>query len=189
MARPSFKDCNLFFFDCETGGLDPRVADCVEVACIVTKSNGRDVVDEYVAKVNPKLPVDPGAAKVNGYAAEKWAAEGAIEMDAAMFRMLSMARDAVFVAHNAPFDWGFFQTAMSLRAQRWPGDYHRICTVSLSVPLLQSGRVPNLKLNTIAEYFGVVHEGQHTAMGDVRACRDVYRKLSELYAPLFAQAA
>lgn len=188
MARPSFKDCNLFFFDCETGGLDPRVADCVEVACIVTDATGRDIRGEYSAKVNPKLPVDPGAARVNGYNAEKWAAEGAIEMDEAMFRMLTLARDAVFVAHNAPFDWGFFQMAMSLRSQRWPGDYHRICTVALSVPLLQAGRVTNLKLNSIAEHFGVPHEGQHTAMGDVAACRGVYLKLSELYAPLFAAA-
>jgi DNA polymerase III epsilon subunit-like protein len=177
------KDCNLFFFDCETGGLNPAVADMVEVACIVTDPSGQLVLNEYSAKVIPKKPVDAGAARINGYTTEKWAAE-AIDLDIAMVKMLGLGRDAVFVAHNTPFDWSFFEMAMAQRSQRWNGDYHKIDTVALATPLLKAGHVPNLKLVTLSAHFGIEHEA-HRAMGDARACREVYLKLMEMYASVF----
>ncbi len=187
MARPTLRECNRFFFDCETGGLSPFVADMVQVACVVTDPSGVNIIDQYEAKVIPKKPVDAKAASINGYNAEKWAAEGAVELDVALFRMLSMARNSTFVAHNVAFDWGFFELALAKRNQRWPGDYHRICTVALSLPLLQAGKVPNQKLTTLSEYFGVKHDAAHDAMSDVEACRGVYVKLMEVYEPLFAK--
>jgi len=181
--RPAMKDCNLFFFDCETGGLNPTACDMVEVACIVTDPTGQTVLNEYYAKVIPKKPVDSVAARINGYTTEKWAAEG-INLDTAMVKMLGLARESVFVSHNVPFDWSFFDMAMAQRAQRWPGDYHKIDTVALATPLLKAGHIPNLKLVTLTEHFGIEHEA-HRAMGDAKACRDVYLKLMELYGPLF----
>jgi DNA polymerase III subunit epsilon len=177
------KDCNLFFFDCETGGLNPSTCDMVEVACIVTDPSGHDVLHEYSAKVIPKKPVDPGAARVNGYTREKWAAE-AVELDGPMVHMLGLGRDAVFVAHNTPFDWSFFEMAMSQRGQRWNGDYHKIDTIALATPLLKAGRIPNLKLVTLTEHFGIEHEA-HRALGDAHACRAVYLKLMEMYETVF----
>ena len=182
--RPAMKDCKLFFFDSETGGFDAAVCDMVEVACIVTDPTGRNVLEEYSAKVFPKKPVDPGAAAVNGYTREKWATE-AIELDAAMIKLLTMGKDAVFCAHNVPFDWSFFTAAMNQRKQRWNGDYHKIDTVALSVPLLKHGKIPNLKLVTLTEYFGIDHEA-HRAMGDARACQQVYVKLMDIYDRAFA---
>lgn len=181
--RPAMKDCNLFFFDCETGGLNPAVADMVEVACIVTDPSGQHVLNEYSAKVIPKKPVDPGAARINGYTTEKWASE-AIDLDIAMVKMLGLGRDSVFVAHNTPFDWSFFEMAMAQRSQRWNGDYHKIDTVALATPLLKAGHVPNLKLVTLSAHFGIEHEA-HRAMGDARACREVYLKLMEMYVSVF----
>lgn len=182
--RPPIGELNLFFFDCETGGLSPAQADMLEVACLVTDPTGQTILDEYSTKVFPQRPVDPQAAAVNGYTQEKWASE-AVQLDEAMFKMLRMARNALFTAHNAPFDWGFFEHAMAKRAMRWPSDYHRIDTVALALPLLRTKAVPNLKLATLTHYFNVPHEDAHTALSDARACRGVYLKLMELYAPLF----
>jgi DNA polymerase-3 subunit epsilon len=182
--RPPIKDLNLFFFDSETGGLSPLTSDMIEVACVVTDPTGQIVQDEYCAKVYPERPVDPGAARINGYTQEKWAAE-AITLDAAMVRMLKMAQNTLFTAHNAPFDWGFFEHAMAKRAMRWPSDYHRVDTVALAFPLLRAGMVPNLKLTTLTEDFNIPHDNAHTALSDARACRGVYLKLMERYAPLF----
>ena len=182
MGRPPASKCNLFFFDCETGGLSPREADMLEVACIVTDPTGVTVIGEYSAKVFPKKPVHPKAAAVNGYTIEKWATE-AVELDTAMVTMLGMAQNAMFVAHNTGFDWSFFERAMAQRYQRWPGDYHRPDTVALAMPLLMADKVPNLKLETLAKYFGISHEAAHTALSDVRVCRQVYLKLMSLYLP------
>ena len=180
--RKPLRDYNLFFFDCETGGLKVHEADMVEVGCILTDPTGRTVIEEYSAKVFPKKPVQTRAAEVNGYTPEKWAAE-AVELDGPMFQMIRMARNAIFTAHNTPFDWAFFEKAMDERYMKWPSDYHRWDTVSLAVPLLYSGRVPNLKLETLAAYFGIEHVA-HRALGDVRATREVFLRLMELQAPV-----
>ena len=186
MARPaSHKDYNLFFFDSETGGLNTHEADLVEVAAILTDPTGKVVLEEYSAKVLPKKPVNPRAAAVNGYNAEKWATE-AIPLDHAMVKLLSMARNAFMVAHNVQFDWAFLEAAMMERMQRWTGDHRKICTMTLSHPLLAMEKVPNLKLGTLAEYFKVPHENAHTALADVRACRGLYLKLMDAYVPALA---
>ena len=183
--RPPIDEMNLFFFDSETGGLNPATTDMIDVAVILTDPTGKTVLDEYNTKVKPVRPVEPGAAAVNGYTQEKWAS--AISLDEAMFRLLKMARNARFVAHNAAFDWGYVEMALAKRMMRWPGDYHRICTMMLAEPLLHAKIVPNAKLVTLSSYFGVPHEDAHTALADARACRGVYLKLMEIYAPLFSQ--
>ena len=186
MSRPAMKDCNLFFCDFETGGLDATTSDIVEMACIVTDPTGQTVISEYSQKVLPLLPVDPGAARVNGYTREKWATE-AINCDTAMVKFLGLARDTVFVSHNTPFDWSFLQAAMAKRGQRWIGDYHKIDTVALAMPLLKAGLVANVKLVTLSEHFGIEHAA-HTALGDARACRGVYLKMMALFARGLAAA-
>ena len=182
--RPPINELNLFFFDCETGGLRPSSADMVEVACVLTDCTGATILDSYSAKVRPIYPVDPKAAATNGYTVEKWAAE-AIDLNVAMVHLLKLARNALFTAHNVAFDWGFFELAMAKHVMRWPSDYHRIDTVALAFPLLRAGKVPDVRLTTLAKYFGVPHDDAHTAMADARACRGVYLALMKLYDPLF----
>lgn len=179
--RLAMKDHRLFFFDAETGGLDCRRHDMIEVACIVTDPSGRDVLAEYSAKVRPERPVDEEAARINGYSAEKWACE-AIQPGNAMDRMLDMARDSVFVAHNAPFDWGFFEPAMHARGRKWRGSYHKIDTCALAMPLLKTGLVADLKLATLVSFFGGRQESAHSALSDVRDCRMIYLAMMERYA-------
>jgi len=175
------KDCNLFFFDSETGGLSNHEHDMVEMACVVTDPSGETVLHEYAAKVFPRKPVDPRAAAVNGYSKEKWASE-AVDVDTAMVKMLTLARDSVFVAHNTPFDWGFFSAALAARGGRWPGDYHKIDTVALATPFLKAGLVPNVKLVTLSAFFDVPHDDAHSALGDARACRGVYLAMMKRFA-------
>lgn len=187
--RPArIRDYDLFFFDCETGGLNPIEADMVEVAAIRTDPTGKIVREEFTAKVFPKKPVHPKAAAVNGYTPEKWAKE-AVELDLVMPKLLQMARNALFTAHNAAFDWAFVEAAMTVRLQRWPSDYHKNDTVAMAQPLLRHGLVERLKLEELARFFGVVHENAHSALGDVRACREVYLKLNEIIDPIFEKYA
>lgn len=186
MPRLPLSDYKLFFFDSETGGLDASMADMVQVAAVLTDPTGSEVLEEYNAKVFPKKPVDPRAAGINGYSPEKWAAE-AIDLDSAMVKLLGMARDAIFVAHNAPFDWAFFSTAMAQRRQRWPSTFYRIDTMALAFPLLRFRRVQDLKLTTLVNHFGFEQAEAHTALSDAKDCRRVYLELMDRYAAAFAQ--
>ena len=181
MARRAPKDHDLLFLDFETGGLSPITNDFVEVGCIRTDPSGRTVQEEYVTKVFPQKPVDVEAAAINGYSHEKWAAE-AVKPNVALMKILSMARDTMLVCHNTPFDKAFLEAGMAAYRMRWPGSYHSLDTVSLAMPLLRAGLVPNVRLQTLTTYFKIGHEA-HRAVGDVRACREIYLRLMEIYGP------
>lgn len=186
MSRIAPHHHSLLFLDFETGGLSPTTADVVEVACILTDPSGRDVREEYVAKVVPTRPVDPQAAAINGYSAEKWASE-AIPFEQALVKVLGMARNTMLACHNTPFDKAFLDAGLVKHKMRWPGSYHSIDTVSLSMPLLRMGLVENVKLVTLTAALGIAHEGAHTALADVRACRELYLRLMAVYGPGLAQ--
>jgi DNA polymerase III epsilon subunit-like protein len=183
MGRPALKDHKLLFLDFETGGLYPHTSDPVEVACVLTDPSGRDVLEEYCAKVIPTRPVDPQAAAVNGYTAEKWAAEGAVPFETALVRVLGMMRDAMVTCHNTPFDKAFLEYGIAKHKMRWPTTYHTNDTMALAAPFRNAGLVENVKLTTLTTFFGVPHDNAHSALSDARACREVYLKLMDVYHP------
>jgi DNA polymerase III epsilon subunit-like protein len=182
MGRPALKDHDLLFLDFETGGLSAVKHDFVEVACVRTDPAGKVVKGEYVAKVFPQKPVDAEAAAINGYSVEKWASE-AISAHDALVNVLALARDTMLVCHNTPFDKSFLEAGLASHMMRWPGSYHSLDTVSLSMPLLRAGLVVNVKLDTMAAYFKIPFVDAHSAFGDVRACREVFLRLMEIYGP------
>lgn len=182
MPRPALKDHDLLFLDFETGGLSPSRHDFVEVACVRTDPTGHIVREEYVAKVFPRRPVDPEAAAINGYSVEKWASV-AIPPKDALIKVLTMGRDTMLACHNTPFDKSFLEAALAEHQMRWPGSYHSLDTVSLAMPLLRAGLLPNVKLVTLTAYFNIPHEDAHSALADARACREVYLRLMDIYGP------
>jgi DNA polymerase III epsilon subunit-like protein len=180
--RPAARDCDLMFFDVETGGLDPDRHDIIDIACVRTDPTGKTVLDEYSSRIIPVRPVDAAAARVNGYTAEKWAA-GAVPLNTAMVHVLKVARDCLFTAHNVSFDWSFLEAAMKECQQRWPSTYHKIDTVALAMPMLRAGLVENVKLTTLTKFFGIEHTDAHSALSDARACREVFLRLDSVYGP------
>ena len=183
MPKLAPKDCPLLFLDFETGGLSAAQHDITEVGCVLTDPSGQTVIEEYVAKVLPVRPVDAQAAAINGYTAEKWAAAGAVPLKHALIKVLTMGRDAMLTCHNTPFDKSFLEAALALHQMRWNGSYHSIDTVSLAMPLLRGGHVPNVRLVTLTAYLKITHDNAHSALADVRACREVYLRLMEAYEP------
>ena len=179
---PAVKDANILFLDFETGGLSPRTTDVIEVGCVLTDPTGRTVLEEFEARVVPTRPVEPDAARINGYNAEKWAAEG-VPLLTAMTRVLQLATGAVMCCHNAPFDKAFLDASLVTTRQRWTGRYHTYCTVALATPLLRRGMVENTKLDTLARFFGVDQGEPHRAISDARACRGVFLKLADICDP------
>lgn len=181
-ALPHVKDANILFLDTETGGLSASRTDIIEFGCILTDPSGRTVLEEWEARVVPTRPVEPDAARINGYNAEKWASEG-ISLATAMTKVLGMARGAVMCCHNAPFDKAFVEAALALCRLSWTGRYHTLCTVSIAQPFLRRGLVENVKLETLARYFGVPHTDAHRALPDAKTCRAVYLAMMDVLEP------
>lgn len=181
-SLPHVKDANILFLDTETGGLSPSTTDIIEIGCVLTDPTGRKVIEEWETRVIPTRPVEPKAASINGYNAEKWAAEG-VPLATAMVRVLGLARDAVMCCHNIAFDKSFVEAALSLCRQRWTGRYHSLCTQSLAQPFLRKGLVQDVKLETLARYFGIEHSNAHRALPDARTCRAVYLAMQDILEP------
>ena len=146
-SLPHVKNANILFLDTETGGLSAARTDIIEIGCVLTDPSGREVIEAWETLVVPKRPVEPDAARINGYVAEKWAAEG-VTLATAMVQVLRLARDAVMCCHNIAFDKSFVEAALSLCRQRWTGRYHSLCTQSLAQPFLRKGLVEDVKLAT-----------------------------------------
>jgi DNA polymerase-3 subunit epsilon len=74
--------------------------------------------------------------------------------------------EAIFVAHNAAFDWGF----VSHTARRERGielENQRLCTVKLSSRILP--HLPSKSLGPVAEHLNITIPERHRASGDAYA--------------------
>lgn len=171
------REQGLIFIDTETSGLNPRRDCLLSIGAVATDLTGYAVQGIFGQKVQPTSPVSAEAAAINGYTPEGW--RDATPVAQAIHELLVMAQDRIFVAHNAPFDWGFIQAAMGHRP--WPGDYHRVDTVALAWPLYVSGKIDNLKLATLCKHFHYTNPAEHDALADAKACRIVYVNLMRLY--------
>lgn len=179
---PPVKDANILFLDTETGGLSAARTDIIEIGCVLTDPSGQTVIEEWDSLVVPTRPVEPDAARVNGYVAEKWAAEG-VPLATAMAQVRRLAKDAIMCCHNVPFDKAFVDAALLACRMSWTGRYHTMCTQSMAMPFLRKGLVDNVKLETLARFFGVDHSGAHRALPDARTCREVYLKMQGVLGP------
>ena len=93
--------------DFETTGLSQPEGDrIVEVALMLYDLDTRELVDQYIQKVNPERPVPAAATAVHGYTYEMLATSPTIEE--VMPTMLSyIARTKGLIIHNAQFDLSF----------------------------------------------------------------------------------
>ena len=99
-------------------------------------------------------------------------------IDSVLPAFLEFARDAVLVAHNAPFDIGFLKAAAARTGHDWPR-FQVVDTVHLARQLVTRDEAPNRKLSTLAQLFGAATTPDHRALHDARATVDVLHGLLE----------
>jgi hypothetical protein len=136
--------------------------------------------------------VSPGAARVNGYTPERWAALGAVPFSIDHYHdwvyylqgpntrvpgdstLLSKV-DAIGGSNVAGFDLAFVKVYCSYLGKmppRWP---HRMCELNaLGFPLWVTGKVRGVGLGHLADHFGVPDRDAHSAEGDVKMSVEVW---------------
>jgi DNA polymerase-3 subunit epsilon len=148
--------------DVETTGLSP-VNDRITEIAMVKVQNGK-LVDEFTTLVNPLVPVPLEITRITG-------------IDTLMVRSAPTARevipaiveflgDGIFVAHNAPFDWGFV-TQTAQRERNIHLENQTLCTVKLSRRLVP--HLPSKSLGQVASALGISIPARHRASGDAYA--------------------
>ncbi len=144
--------------DVETSGFHPTQARVISVAALALDLEGR-VEHSVVSLLNPG--VDPGPTHIHGLTAEMLEDQptfGEIADDLA-----ALLRGRTLVAHNAGFDYGFLAAEAEQADVELPIDTV-MCTVELA-RRLDLG-LDNLRLETLAQHWGVRQTRAHDAFDD-----------------------
>lgn len=181
------KKHKLAFIDLETTGTNPEVHEIIEIGCIVAEqlprpNRGPELkkIDELDIKVRPEHieRAEAGALRVNGYNEADWLF--ATDLKLAMETLIKKTNGAIVVGQNIAFDWAFLEKGFEKTELKHNfHDFHMLDLVSLAFAKLYDDPDYNQKfgLRFLCERFGVKNEKAHSAMSDIQATFDVYKKL------------
>ncbi|MFB6891959.1 DEDDh family exonuclease [Kitasatospora sp. NPDC056327] len=152
--------------DVETTGLG-RTDRVISAGVYQLDADG-DVTDHWYTLVNPER--DPGPVWIHGLTDDQLA--GAPTFPEIAGELAERLRGRVMVAHNALFDWNMISREFSRAGLHAPVE-QRICTMVLARDLRLP--LPNGKLSSLAEYFGVHQRQAHNALDDARVLAEAFR--------------
>lgn len=168
---PLIEACTYAVVDVETTGMSPsKGGRIIEIAVARVSPAGITLALDTLVKAD--APVPTGITGITGITGEML--RGAPVFGAVADQVLEELRDAVFVAHNARYDWGFLSAELDrTRAVRLTGP--RLCTVRLTRTL-----VPELdyrNLDAVMYHFGITTPVRHRAGPDAVATAAVLQRL------------
>ena len=155
----------LAFVDLETTGTAADRDAITEVGIVrvtVDPAGGAPTVTEWSTLVNPGVPIPPAIQALTGIT-------DAMVRDAPSFaeiadEVAARTAGALFVAHNARFDYGFLKHAFARLDRNF--STRALCTVKLSRRLFPDAERHNL--DSVVERHALPVEGRHRALGDAR---------------------
>lgn len=149
----------LVYIDVETTGFDPKKCRITEVAAIRVEQG--EVVGKLVSFIRIDEPVPEVITKITGITDTDLAYAPLFEEIApALQRILD---GAVFVAHNAKFDYSFFQAEFN-RIDK-PFTSITLCTCEMARSLCPPS-LPNHKLQTLIDHYKFDYTERHRAYDD-----------------------
>lgn len=160
--------------DLETTGGSPTDDAITEIGAVKYRDGER--LGSFQALVNPRQPIPPYVAHLTGINDRLVSDKPPIEQ--VLPALLEFFSGSVFVAHNARFDFGFLNASCdALDYPSLPGS--PVCTARLARRLVWPD-VPNVKLQTLANYFRTRTKPTHRALDDAQACAEVLHGLLDL---------
>lgn len=176
-------------FDLETTGLDPKWNEIIELAAIRLNPETLEETSRFYSKVQFKYPrrMSKKVAKMNHYDENEWRDTARPPKDV-IDEFLKFSEGAIKVGHNVKFDMSFIEAAyaeyMKLiftvsgpAPDPWGKSYHAIDTSSLAARLQHKGEIHSVSLKNVCEHLGIVNNKAHSAMSDVLATVEVFRRL------------
>src|ERR1700721_478111 len=160
---------DLVFVDLETTGGSAAYDRITEVG-IVRVSNG-ELVEEWSSLVNPERPIPAYIEEFTGISNEMVAGAPRFTEIARIVRQ--KLRGAVFVAHNARFDYSFLRSEFLKSEIDFSAKV--LCTVKLSRRLFPEYARQNL--DAVMERNGLTCGARHRALGDAKVLHDFWFKL------------
>ncbi|MFB3739904.1 MAG: DEDD exonuclease domain-containing protein, partial [Candidatus Velamenicoccus archaeovorus] len=160
--------------DLETTGGSPADARITEIGAV--KYRGGERIGVLHTLVDPGVPIPRFITHLTGI--DDLSVAGAPTIEEVLPTVSEFARGCVFVAHNARFDFTFLNVALS-RFDHEPIPPPPVCTARLARRIVWP-EVPNVRLQTLAQYFRTAARPAHRALPDAEACAEVLHGLLEL---------
>lgn len=168
----------LAYLDTETTGLDPSIAEILEIAVIRENIDG--TVQRFHSLVKPERLEDaqPKALEVNGYTADpsKW--DQAPTLAEIGGDIVNILEGCIMVGQNVSFDEAMIKANLQragIDISRLP--YHKIDTVTLVFEWLFPMGLKSASLDRVREFLRWSKEGAHTAIKDTEDVRRLHRLL------------
>ncbi|MEX2473705.1 exonuclease domain-containing protein [Marinobacter sp.] len=149
------------FLDIETTGGSSAHDRITEIG--IRFWRGGDVVGEWQTLLNPQTRISPFIERLTGISNEM-VADAPVFEDIAE-ELAEQLKGAIFVAHNARFDYGFIKAEFRRLGRLFSAKV--LCTVKLSRKLYPEFRRHNM--DALIERHGLAQVQRHRAMGDVSA--------------------
>jgi DNA polymerase III alpha subunit (gram-positive type) len=179
------KKHNLVFLDLETTGLNPEMHEIIEIGCIIARQKDRvgkgpeiEKIEEFEIKVKPRHieTADKEALRICGYNEGDWVF--AVDLKQALGKLAEKAKSGIMVGHNVAFDWVFLEKAFEETGVVPEFHYHKIDTIALAfAKLYNNPEAQKFSLRALCELLNIKNEKAHTALSDVRATFELYKKL------------
>lgn len=171
VASPPLDGCRFAVVDVETTGSSPRLGHRVTEIAVAVPGPGGPVI-AFHTLLDPEVPIPAFIMGLTGITDAM--VRGAPRFAQVAETLAGVLAGAVFVAHNARFDWAFL-TAEFTRAG-WPGPVTpRLCTMRLARRYLPE--LPRRNLDAVTTHLGVRVVDRHRAAGDALATAVVLDRL------------
>lgn len=164
---------DLTVVDIETTGLDPEKDAVVEIGAV--KVRDYQEVSSFNVLIRCGTPLPATVSELTGLTDQMLCAEG-IDLHEGLQGFLDFIGTDALLIHNAAFDMGFLQKNLAqCGLSVIGGKVLDTCVLARKAFL----KVPNYRLSTLAEYFGIDQMVRHRALPDCRTTLGVYRCLAQ----------
>lgn len=164
--------------DLETTGGSPVDSAITEIGAVKYRAGER--LGTFQTLVDPMGPIPPYITHLTGI--DDATVAGAPPIHSVLPDLVEFMAGTVFVAHNARFDFTFLNAAL-LRLDYEPIPPPPVCTARLARRVVWPD-VPNVRLQTLAQYFRTAVRPAHRALADAEACAEVLHGLLDFGARL-----
>jgi DNA polymerase III epsilon subunit family exonuclease len=152
--------------DVETTGISQGDRIC-EIG--MTKIADGEIVDTFESLLNPEVSI----TNTMYHGIEDWMVEDAPVFRALASRIVDFMKDAVLVAHNAPFDMRFLR--YEFRRIGTDLSHYALCTLKLSRRL--NPEFPTHRLGYLVDRYDIVNEWHHRAGADADCSAKIFLRM------------
>ncbi|HEV7121607.1 MAG TPA: exonuclease domain-containing protein, partial [Candidatus Paceibacterota bacterium] len=162
---------SFVIIDTETTGMRPPFSRVIDLGIIRVEDG--TVTERFETLINPGVSIPSYIRRFTSITDEDL--QDAPSFEEIALQVEALLKDAVFVAHNAPFDYAFIKS--EFRRLDMEFNAETLCSVRLSRALFPKERSHSLE--SIINRYGIKTHARHRAMPDAQAVWDFFQLIDK----------